>query len=481
MNPFSSIGYGLEGVQNFNAGEERLRASRISNDERAIGLENLQREDANQKVGREAYSGAVAAGGTPEGSLLDMSNALARHGDMQGALQARQLHSQLRNAGIPELVDALRTNDKQGDRPDVLPLLGRIDKYRDAKSAQFDGRGNLTIQHANGTPEVIPVHTLGLLTGQFTPYRQVVAPGSSLVQGTVGDTLPGATPGSVIQAPPAEKFAATRTGTIYDQATGAVKYEPPDDTWTLGEVMNGDKKVPVSFSKKTGQAVILGPGGNTEKAEIKFDNMGNGWATIGGQVFKVNPGTPGSPGSSSTLGFGGSPATPGTPPSMTPITQPPAPDAKQAGDGNWYRPDPANPGKYLKAVAPGSSAGQPAPVQAPRPASVPPEDEAAWRAVSEANAKGLKATAMGNSTNPPAELRSTKAEKAANAVQADATVYTRTKNPRGGYSYTPSRKIARGGATLESGGRTMAEWAALDSGQKVAAKANGGKVTRYGL
>jgi hypothetical protein len=39
-----------------------------------------------------------------------------------------------------------------------------------------------------------------------------------------------------------------------------------------------------------------------------------------------------------------------TPPSAAgPRTPPPAPDARQAPDGNWYRPDPARPGKYLKA------------------------------------------------------------------------------------------------------------------------------------
>lgn len=473
-NVFSNFGLAMEGANAAQSDAQKLKAGEQSLATGQIGLENLQREDADQKAGRAAFASGMDAGGTPQGSLLDMSDALARRGDAAGALKARQAFDQLRNMGAPELVDAIRTNDKAGDRPDLLPLLGRVDKYRDAKAATFDGKGNLTITHANGTPENVPIHTLGILTGQFQPFQQVVAPGSSIVSGVKGDTMSGAPATSVVQAPPAEKTAATRMGTIYDVATGKVLYEPPEnETWTLGEVQNGENKIPVSFNKKTGQAVILGPGGRPESAKVTMSPTGDAMVTVGDKVFKVNPAQPGTPGSSGFLGFGATPGTPGKPATLEPVAPaggPPSPDAKKAPDGNWYRQDPQS-GKWLRAVSTGEGApAAPAAAQAPRPANVPPEDETAWRTAASLNAQGLPAVVPGKAIAPESER----------PAKPDMTVYTRTKNPRGGYIYTPAAKIARGGNARESG-KTMAEWKALDSGEKVAGKADGGKVTRYGL
>lgn len=382
MPLLADFGLGMQGAnaarrdqQSYDIGQQEIadRQQQARAREQAIrtqqlGLDTLERQTGDTLAARNAAAQSIGAGGTLSGSLLDMSDALAARGDVHGAVQYRQAHQQLEDMGARDVIHQVFTDPTPGDRPDVVQMMRRNESTKDVTGATLDERGNLTVTRAGKAPTTLNVGVLAERMGMVKPPTvHTIAPsGSALI------TQPGTEP-RLVTAPPATKFGGTRNGVIYNQVTGEVAWSPPEkdkESWMLGEIQNGDRKVPVSFNRTTGEAVALGPGGGAEKAAVHTDATGKTMVTIGGQVFELQPGSPEVPASSGFLGFGAKPGVPAQPSRLTPVqspSAPPAPGARQAPDGNWYTPDPNRPGKFMKVLTGASDLVQRGPPAQPQP------------------------------------------------------------------------------------------------------------------
>lgn len=325
-----------------------------------LGLEDLERTNKTN----EDVRNVAAAGGSHE----DMALAAEKRGDFQRALGHRQAGKALEDESIKNVVHKALIDPTPGDRPDLVAEANRYRKGGGMTSMNLDDKGNLTFSGAkSGTMNVgVAAERMGLVK----PFEHVLPPGSTYLR---SNPVTGAT--TTFKAPAADKFQATRAGTIFDTATGDVKFSPPDESWTLGEVQNGDKKVPVSFNKKTGDAVILGSGGNPEHTQVHTDPTGKTIVTIGGKVFEVAPGAPPTPGKSH-LFSADEPPTPGTAATLQPVNTdaPPVDGARKAPDGKWYV---KSGNGYAEVITQGAPGGAPAaapgaaPATAPAPAAMP--------------------------------------------------------------------------------------------------------------
>lgn len=326
-----------------------------------LGLDDLERTNKTN----EDVRNVAAAGGTH----ADMALAAEKRGDYQRALGHRQAGKALEDESIKNVVHKAMLDPTPGNRPDLVEEAKRYG-YKGMKSMALDDKGNLTFDGGEGRSGTMNVGVAAERMGLVKPYEHVLPPGSTYVRSN-----PVTGSATTFTAPPAQKFAATRNGTIYDQSTGEPKYTPPDESWTLGEVQNGDKKVPVSFNKKTGDAVILGPGGSPEHTQVHTDPTGKTTVVIQGKVFELTPGAPATPGKSH-LFSADEPPSPGTPASLTPVNTdtPPVDGARKAPDGKWYVKSGNGYAEVITQAAPGgppAAAPGAAPATAPAPAAAP--------------------------------------------------------------------------------------------------------------
>lgn len=383
-NILGNFGLEMEGLdaargvrQNYDMGNVNIEGAKQGNQLRSqqvqagqMGLEDVQRTHATDA--------AVRAAGAA-GSFEDMAKAAQAAGDLNRATQYREQARNMEDEGMKNVVHKALINSTPGKRPDLGSEFNRFGTLKvDPNSVELDDKGNMTyVDQKTGLSNTINLGMTAERLGLVKPFEHVLPAGSTYLRGTPG----GAT--TTYTAPPAARTAATRTGTIYDVPTGKVLFQPPDESWTLGKVQNGENEIPVSFNKKTGEAVVLGPGGNTEKATVHTDNAGNVMATIGNKIFKVIPGQEGSP-AETNIFSPNKPAVPGTPPTLQEVAPPAAPPAgappgtKPAADGKFYAPDPTRPGKFVEVVPQGAVTTKPptaptpaAPVAAPVVAEAP--------------------------------------------------------------------------------------------------------------
>ena len=359
-NAFSQFGLAMKGAneaqsdalklqqeqQQLDAGQqqEQLRQQQITS--QGLTGQN-QQQDFQDKQALRTFLGA---GGTeePKGSFKDAADfAAGKLGrpDLAGPLYTA--YDNLQKMGASRLVDAVRQNDQSGNRPDLLPLLTHIDKYKDAKSVTHDGAGTLTVTKADGSTEPISVHRLGIYTGQFQPYVKEVTGGSSLVGGQVGDTLRGAPAPTVTSAPMPTKFQASRAGGVFQSegpgATGQPTYVPPQPSkWTNTKYKLGDQDIIIQSDSSTGEGRVVAQAGSAGKGDsvkiVTQPGSDNSYMIKGGQAYQIVPGTGDEPPKLqpiSEIPQAEQPPVPGAQPMLDPKTKQPIWALKDPKTGKW--------------------------------------------------------------------------------------------------------------------------------------------------
>jgi hypothetical protein len=187
-NFLSSAGLALEGAQDYRGSENRLagqEAELAAAKQRAqltnqqietgqLGLEDLRRNKAQDRVTQDVGATSIKAGNTMSGSLLDMANAEASAGRMQQALQYRQAQQQLEAMGGPAIVHATVTGNP-GERPDIAAIMNQYDATKGVTKVVQDSAGNLQVER-NGQVGPVDVKKMGELLGIFKPPKLETIP-----------------------------------------------------------------------------------------------------------------------------------------------------------------------------------------------------------------------------------------------------------------------------------------------------------------
>jgi hypothetical protein len=218
----------LQGLANFglmqqgmNQGEEQrnqlaLQGQKVASGQ--LGLEEQQRDAADMAEVRQVAAAAAQGGKGLTGSFMDMSAAAAKRGRPDLAMFYRKSADDLYNQGVPQLIHQVFTNEKTGERPDLLPAVNGVDRWRDVNRVEYQGNGVVLAYRPGKTePEPIKLGGLAVLLGLTKPVSHVVAGGSSLVTQNLG---PWGGPTSVYQAPKMETISPGAIGSMVGTGYG---------------------------------------------------------------------------------------------------------------------------------------------------------------------------------------------------------------------------------------------------------------------
>jgi hypothetical protein len=369
---------GREDDQSLALGEQKVASGKL-------GLEAQQREAGDQEAMRSAYADAMASGHNAVDSLDNMALAAAQRGRPQDALQLRQLRDQMFNQGAPNLVHQVMSDDRPGERQDLIEQVRRIPRFSEATRVVNDGQGTLSIflpgQESQG-PQKLSIPMLGTLTGQFKPTQTKIAAGETVVQQTpgmpAGWKAPGGVGGTSVYRAPEKTNLVVRDGWVVDTSGQTPPRQLDMKDYEIKDVVQGNQTVTMAINKRNpldrypvGEA---GPRTGLQTG-VHMNPLGGTIITPpGGGAMEIQPGQPGKP-AQTHLFSPDEPATPGTPSRAVPIqgvsgqppATPPVQGARLAPDGKYYVPDPSRPGKYLQvaqgnqgaAVPPASPAAAP--------------------------------------------------------------------------------------------------------------------------
>lgn len=491
MGAFSDVGLAMQGATMAEQDRQKTRTGQL-------GLEDLERQNTAAAEERAAVAGSPD---NLDATYGNVAAARKKSGNLAGSVEASQQRVSAANAAELRLaMHAQRGTDPrqaeeeyrkagfgEGGQPGSLTwgqVPGKDDPAYAAVSKDHPdwqpGDHLIMVKGSDGQMHVKNATSLIRMSTEQKVHS--IAPGGSALV-----TQPGAAPQLVHGA---GKVNATRTGMLYDTTTGDVKYTPPDDNWSLGEIQNGDKKVPVSFNKKTGDAVVLGQGGNPTHTQVHTGPDGKTTIAIGDKVFEVAPGTPATPGKSH-LFSPDEPATPAKPASLVPVNTdgPPIDGARKAADGKWYVKSGDGYAEVIPAGGAAAAPVAPAPAakkaSATKPAAAKPaptktDDEKIPDVASPVEA-GLAPAARHQSRVAAARGDQDKARAEAPKKRAVETFRAIASSPRMTAEDAPLIKEALDTGLLTPAEKSKAERMLAKLQPQTAGYARGGKVQRFGL
>lgn len=319
MNPLSAFGLGMRGVNEARMNDEQLaeaqRRGALENQKIELGnmgLEEARHEQAVRSATRTAAANAANAGRTISGSLLDMSDAAGKLGDVATAQRYRDAHRTLEEMGAKEVVHAALVNPTPGERPDIVQILRQNERTKDARSATLDDRGNLTVVSGSG-PSTVNVGTLAVTLGMVKPWEKEIPKGGMYVRGMPWSNQPAA----VISNPEPSTVHTVGEGQIGvvtgpginptlpgNQIRGPAKTFSPDQNTSVLDVYDdsGQKVGQRVVASQPGQSSVgavtttgggLGPTGRTAaKALPELKEAASEVLKIPGMATKSDPNNP---------------------------------------------------------------------------------------------------------------------------------------------------------------------------------------------
>jgi hypothetical protein len=377
---FANFGLNAEGMDTEQAmsQENALRGQKVTTGQ--IGLEDLQREQANQATYRGAVSGSDPNQGTA-GMIRNVQSAAKSTGDLGNYQRAQQALIDLRNQGWSQVTMAALTGappdqaEKDFNATGTARMVpGSLEYGRDPNTGDILMRA---VNADDGKEYHVNATQYARLHGMLKTETEALKPGEKLINKQTG--------AQIANNPPLDMYDVSRTGIIFNKHTGSWQQTDTSGEWKLGTVVSGTDEIPVELNTRNGEIHQLTKGGVRTGLEAKISQSPGGATLItfpGGKVGEFRPETAATPGKTHMFGAD-EPGTPGQPAGVNILNpdEAPVPGAQKAPDGNWY----VKQGNgWAKVVMPGQAqaapgpaaqtpSGQPgpAPAAAPAPAAPP--------------------------------------------------------------------------------------------------------------